>query len=182
MGRVDEDEISEEQILHSIPGNAPIAVKGLVYRWLFTFANMGYGVRTAQHLDIVEVSIVPKVDEPARQEARVVLEMTVTEDMLNPSGKMHGACIVHLVDICTTLPIAAMSFANGGAGSAGVSQSINVIYHAPASLGDKLRLINTTTAVGTRTGSARIEIWDVTHRRLVASATQVKMEPSSSKL
>jgi len=35
---------------------------------------------------------------------------------------------------CTTLPIAAMSLANGGAGLAGVSQAINIIYHAPASL------------------------------------------------
>lgn len=86
----------------------------------------------------------------------------------------------HFAYRCTTLPIAAMSFANGGAGSAGVSQGINVIYHAPASLqvfflfffflvggrvlkwvhdrGDKLRLINTSTTIGTRTGSARIEV------------------------
>ena len=118
MGRVDQGKISEEQ-LHSIPGNAPIAVKGaphdtcrpitgqrlgrpccwpslthrlthglhvrlfvaLVRRWLEVFADNGFGTRTTQHLDIVEVSIVPKVDEPTRQETRVVLEMTVTQGL-----------------------------------------------------------------------------------------------------
>lgn len=81
---------------------------------------------------------------------------------------------------CTTLPITAMTFANGEEGSAGVSQNINVIYHAPASLqvfpplsspsgncvlkeihdnrGDKLRLINTSTTIGARTWSGRIEV------------------------
>ncbi|KAF8138823.1 HotDog domain-containing protein [Boletus edulis] len=152
----------------------------LVQRWLNVMTTHGFGTRSVQHMELVEVSIVPNVDEPTRQEARVVLEMTVTQDTTNSSGKMHGACIVHLVDICTTLPTAAMSFASGGSGSVGVSQSINVVYHAPASLGDKLRLINTSTAMGTRTWNGRIEIWDVTHHRLVASGTQVKMEASSS--
>ncbi|KAI9574329.1 hypothetical protein HD554DRAFT_1989914, partial [Boletus coccyginus] len=149
----------------------------LVLRWLSSFATDGFGARTTQGLDIVEVSIVPNVDEPTRRVTRVVLEVTVTEDMLNSSGKMHGACTAHLVDVCTTLSIAAMSLANGGEGSAGRSQAINVIYHAPASL--QLRLINTSTTIGARVWNARIEIWDVTHHRLVASATHVKMEASS---
>ena len=50
----------------------------LVRRWLEVFADNGFGTRTTQHLDIVEVSIVPKVDEPTR---RVVLEMTVTQGL-----------------------------------------------------------------------------------------------------
>lgn len=41
--------------------------------------NIGFGMRTSQRLELVEISIVPKVDEPAKQEGRVVLEMTVTE-------------------------------------------------------------------------------------------------------
>ncbi|KAF8551725.1 hypothetical protein OG21DRAFT_1512411 [Imleria badia] len=172
-----------DEVIRSIPGNAPIDIKALVHRWLYyVFRNDGFGTRSAQCLDLVEVSIVPNVDEPARRAARVVLEMTVTQDMLNSAEKTHGACIVYLVDICATLPIAAMLVAKGRENSAGVSQSINVIYHAPASLDDKLRLINTSTTIGARAWSARIEIWDVTHHRLVASATQVKMEAGSSKL
>ena len=72
--------------------------------------------------------------------------------MLNAYGTLHGACIAHFVDVyvglrdrkrslmcagvhrCTTLPIIAMSFAQGGTGSPGVSQNINITYHAPARL------------------------------------------------
>ncbi|KAF9236192.1 HotDog domain-containing protein, partial [Melanogaster broomeanus] len=167
---------------HDIPGNAPLETKELVEQWLNVFSNRGaegFGTRSAQPLELVEISILPMANEPQRQEARVVLELTVSEDMLNGGGKMHGACIVLLADICTSFTMAAMSHASGGSGTPGVSQSINTIYHAPASLGDKLRLINTSTSIGKRTTSARIEIWDVTHHRLVASATQVQMTPSS---
>lgn len=117
MSRVDDGEISEE-LLRSIPGNAPIEIKGalrslgtlrdvafsrfyldkrlwgghdrftnvflfvdLVQRWLYVFMNGGFGTRTIRRLDLVEVSIIPNVDEPARREARVVLEMTVTEGL-----------------------------------------------------------------------------------------------------
>lgn len=108
------------------------------------FRSEGFGTRSVQHLDLVDVSIVPNVDEPTRRTARVVLEMTVTQgmtptfvltchhdahpilvyvndlggfalpstpgssavtiaDMLNAIGKMHGACIVHLVDMYVIL-------------------------------------------------------------------------------
>lgn len=53
----------------------------LVLRWLSSFATDGFGARTTQGLDIVEVSIVPNVDEPTRRETRVVLEVTVTEGL-----------------------------------------------------------------------------------------------------
>ncbi|KAG9317767.1 hypothetical protein JVU11DRAFT_1985 [Chiua virens] len=146
------------QQLRSIPGNAHIDVKEMVQRWLHVFCNDGFGKLTSRCLSLVEVSIVPNVDEPARQEARVVLELVVTQDVLSGAGTLHGSCITHLVDICTTLPIAAVSYANGGDGSPGVSQNIHIVYHAPAHLGDQLRLITTSTTIGRRTRSARIEV------------------------
>ncbi|KAH7887415.1 HotDog domain-containing protein [Phlebopus sp. FC_14] len=167
---------------YDIAGNAKSETKERVEQWIQVLSTAGFGTRTGKHLKLTELSIRPTPDEPARQEARVVLEMPVTEDMLDTDGKIHGGCIIYLVDICSTLPIAAISHAEGGSGSPGVSQNINTNYHAPASLGDKLRLINTSTTVDGRTASARIEIWDVTHRRLVATATQVKMEASRWKL
>ncbi|KAF8841575.1 hypothetical protein BDN67DRAFT_966993 [Paxillus ammoniavirescens] len=164
---------------YDIPGNASPQTKELVAQLLYVFTSSGFGTRTGELLKLVDVSILPKLDEPQRQEARVVLEMTVSEDMLNGAGKVHGACLIHLVDICSTLPLVALSHVRGGDGSPGVSQNINTIYHAPASLGDELRLINTSTTIGRQTTSSRIEIWDVAHHRLVVSATQVKMDPSS---
>ncbi|KAN0097144.1 hypothetical protein V8E55_001590 [Tylopilus felleus] len=146
MDRVYKDDISDE-LVRNTPGNASIDVKALVHRWLHVFTQYGYGTRSVRGLNLVEISIVPNDEEPTRRAARVALEMTVTQDMLNVAGKLHGACTVHLVD-----------------------------------MGDRLRLINTSTTVGARVWSSRIEIWDVTHHWLVASATQVKMEASSSKL
>ncbi|KAI6135567.1 HotDog domain-containing protein [Pisolithus croceorrhizus] len=164
-----------------VTGNASRATKAL---WLLHVCSTGggFGVRTGKSLKLVEISILPKADEPKRQEARVVLEMPVTEDMLNLGGNVHGACITYLIDICSTLPIIALLHAQGGSGDPGVSQQIDTIFHAPASLGDELKLITTSTTVGGRTTSARIDLWDTTHRRLVASGTQGKMEASKSKL
>ncbi|KIM57943.1 hypothetical protein SCLCIDRAFT_1218995 [Scleroderma citrinum Foug A] len=167
---------------HNVPGNASATTKARVAKWLFVLTNSGFGARSAKALELVDVSILPKADEPLRQEARVVLETTVTDEMLDSYGKMHGACIIHLVDICSTLPVIAMSHAQGGAGSPGVSQNISTVFHAPASLGDKLKLVTTSKTVGPHTASAQIDIWDTTHHRLVASATQVKMEASTPKL
>ncbi|KAK6971335.1 hypothetical protein R3P38DRAFT_3242698 [Favolaschia claudopus] len=39
-----------------------------------------------------------------------------------------------------------------------VSQSLNVVFHAPAALGETLRIVNTTLTVGSRAMSARTEV------------------------
>ncbi|KAI6100148.1 hypothetical protein F5141DRAFT_1140585 [Pisolithus sp. B1] len=169
-----------------VTGNASRATKELVALWLLHVCSTGggFGVRTGKSLKLVEISILPKADEPKRQEARVVLEMPVTEDMLNLGWKR--AWSMHYLPYryvrSSTLPIIALLHAQGGSGDPGVSQQIDTIFHAPASLGDELKLITTSTTVGGRTTSARIDLWDTTHRRLVASGTQVKMEASKSKL
>lgn len=63
----------------------------LVLRWLSLFATDGFGARTTQGLDIVEISIVPNVNEPTRRETRVVLEVTVTEG-LTPNPPLDMQC------------------------------------------------------------------------------------------
>jgi len=95
--------------------------------------------------------------------------------MLNPGGSLHGACAAYLIDICTTLVFLA------AARSPGVSASMDVIYHAPAAPGARLRIVNTALAVGARIMSARTEIWDDTTKRLCVTGIHVKMEPSTPK-
>ena len=72
--------------------------------------------------------------------------------MVNAGGSMHGGCSAYLVDICTSLALAA-------AGKPGtVSQAIDMVYHAPAPLGCRIRVVNWTITLGARVSSARCEV------------------------
>ncbi|KAI0265062.1 HotDog domain-containing protein [Gloeopeniophorella convolvens] len=131
-----------------------------------------FGGNISKRVVLTEASIVPKVEEESRTEARIVCEMVVEQDMANPGGVLHGACAALLIDVCSTLVFLASSRGPG------VSASMDVIYHAPAAVGSKIRIINTAMAVGGRIMSARTEIWDDTTKRLCVTGIHVKMEPS----
>lgn len=99
---------------------------------------------------ISEVSVVQNAIEPSRQEARVVCSIKVAEgmfstlsnpmptcfrsDMINGIGSLHGGCSSLLIDLCSTLAIAALQIHLSGNSTATVSQSMNVVFHAPALL------------------------------------------------
>ncbi|EIN11042.1 hypothetical protein PUNSTDRAFT_63690 [Punctularia strigosozonata HHB-11173 SS5] len=140
----------------------------------------GFAQEMVRRTKLVEVDMRPNAEEPTRKEARVVCEVDVQDDMLNPHN-VHGGCMATLIDNCTSLPLSVWNVAAGGPGTSGVSQSLAVWYHAPAPKGSRLRLISTTTAVGSRTMMVRCEVWDITHHRLVATGVHTKLEPSVSK-
>jgi len=77
--------------------------------------------------------------------------------------------------------MAVASAAEGRWQSGGVSQTINVFFHAPAAVGVKLRLVHSSVASDSQIYSARSEIWDATNHRLVALGTQLAMPPSKLK-
>jgi len=139
-----------------------------------------FGGSILKRLKTVEVSLNRKAEEEKKMEARVVVELEVTEDMLNGAGNIHGGCSAFLVDVCSTLALVAFNLEISGSVMT-VSQSLNIVYHSPAQLADKLRIVNTTLTIGSRAHSARTEIWNATHNRLVVSGTHVKMLPSSPK-
>ncbi|TDL18590.1 hypothetical protein BD410DRAFT_793126 [Rickenella mellea] len=172
-----------EDVSH-IAGNASDDLKGhvLAMQRLFMGDGTAFGDSIGRRVKVAEVSVRKKADEPEKLEGRVVCEIIVTKDMVNGGGNIHGACSAYLVDLCSLLPLCALSLATSGSGSGGVSQAINMLYHSPARIGDHLRMISTTLTIGTRISSSRCEIWNVNHHRLVASGVQVKMEPSISKL
>jgi acyl-coenzyme A thioesterase 13 len=74
--------------------------------------------------------------------------------MLNSQHTLHGACAAYLIDVCTTLALITYSHVTTGKISPGVSQTMMVVYHSPASLGEKIHIVNTTVTVGGRTMSA----------------------------
>ncbi|KAK7063506.1 4HBT domain-containing protein [Favolaschia claudopus] len=141
------------------------------------FEKPAFGESIARQLVVTHASIDNKEVEPMKQEARVVCEIAVTEDMLNGGGSIHGGCSAFLIDVCSTLCLFVfnreMNF---------VSQSMNIVYHSPAALGERLRIVNTTMTVGARAISARTEIWNQSKHRLVASGVHIKMRPSEAKL
>ncbi|KAJ7266432.1 HotDog domain-containing protein [Mycena haematopus] len=137
----------------------------------------GFGDPIIARLVVTHASVENKAEEPLKQEGRLVCELTVTEDMLNGGGNVHGGCSALLIDVCSTLSLLVFQ-----PGVPSVSQALNIVYHSPAALGETLRIINTTMTVGARAMSARTEIWNATKHRLVASGVHIKMQPSPSKL
>ncbi|KAF9449046.1 hypothetical protein P691DRAFT_813222 [Macrolepiota fuliginosa MF-IS2] len=131
-----------------------------------------------ERLVVTEANIEKKREDENKKEAIVVIELDVTEDMANGGGNIHGGCIAFLVDVTTTLALVAYSLDVDNNFFAGVSQTINVTYHSPAAIGNRLRIVNYTVAGGSRAKTARCEIWNATHHRLVASGLHIKMQPS----
>ncbi|KAJ6542641.1 HotDog domain-containing protein [Mycena capillaripes] len=133
-----------------------------------------FGNSIYENLVLTHASVQNNPEEPLKKEARVVCGIVVAEDMLNGGGNIHGGCSAYLIDLCSSFCF--MILQRG----MHVSQSLNIVHHSPATLGEKLRIINTTMTVGTRVMSARTEIWNATQHRLVASGVHIKMRPSES--
>ncbi|KAJ3814911.1 hypothetical protein F5876DRAFT_31879 [Lentinula aff. lateritia] len=177
-----------EDISH-IVGNASDKIKHFLVdrRKLFTATGLApdleatFGDPVVAALKLSEISIYQNAMESSSLEAKVTCKTRITQDMVNGGGNIHGGCCAFLIDVCSSGSIMALKISQGVA-SFDVSQSLNVVYHAPATIGENLRIVNTTMTVGRRVASARTEIWSETHHRLVASGVHIKMEPSPTKL
>ncbi|TFK24722.1 hypothetical protein FA15DRAFT_669292 [Coprinopsis marcescibilis] len=179
---------SEPFDVSKVAGNASPEIKERIsnlHKFLHTFVPAQYkdvaffGRSIQERFVVTEVSVLEKKDEPSKLEGRVVVELDVNEEMINGGGNIHGGCSAFLVDMCSSLAISTLGLATEGTQYPTVSQAINMIYHSPAAVGDRLRLVNTSMTLGNRAQSARTEIWNVTHSRLVASGTHIKMKPSA---
>ncbi|KAG6875458.1 hypothetical protein C0992_003768 [Termitomyces sp. T32_za158] len=177
----------ETRDISKVAGNVPDHVKAIVSnmsRYYLPGHNLKvsgpiFGASIAKRLEVTEASVLQKAEEPSKTEGRMVCELTVEEDMLNGGGNIHGGCSAFLIDICSSMPITMLRLATTGEYEYSVSQSLNIVYHSPAGLGDRIRLVSTTLTIGGRVVSARTEIWNVTHHRLVASGVHIKMKPSA---
>ncbi|KAG7090631.1 hypothetical protein E1B28_009733 [Marasmius oreades] len=181
--------VDETLDISHVSGNAPDIIKRVAaYPSVSMFAidgdhekGTGYSDEIVKRMVVTEVSIVSHPEEPSKKVGRVVCEMEVHDDMVNRTRTIHGGCSAYLVDICSSIALTALALSNGRSVDH-VSQSLNMVYHSPATVGDKLRIVNTTMTMGSRTMSVRTEIWNATRHRLVASGVHIKMQPSESKL
>jgi len=163
-----------------IAGNASDDTKRTIQSLRVKYGN-SFGDSIHNRMKIVEISLNKNAEEEKRMQVRLVIELDVTEDMLNGAGSIHGGCSAFLVDMCSSLALVALTLETSPAPNPTVSQSLSIVYHSPAQLTDKLRIVNTTLTAGARAHSARTEIWNVTHHRLVVSGTHIKMVPSLPK-
>ncbi|KAL0576596.1 hypothetical protein V5O48_005389 [Marasmius crinis-equi] len=160
----------------SITGNASDEAKMLIVKYLRSGGFFGDFIWA--RLRASDTSILNSTEEPFRKEGRAVFRLKVENDMLNPVGILHGACSSLLIDSCTWLLLSAYVMETTGKSRPVVSQAINTVLHSPAHLDDELKIVTTTMSVGNRSIIAKAEVWNVTHRRLVASGTQIAMFPS----
>ncbi|KAK2459954.1 hypothetical protein APHAL10511_008039 [Amanita phalloides] len=181
--------IPRQKDVSNIIGNASEDVKRifsdpaqLFLAWRRPGGDSLFGASIVKRMVMKEVSIIDKLEEPRKREGRVICEVVTKEDMLNGAGNMHGGCAAFLIDLGSSMAIMALGLVSGAEEINTVSQSLNIIYHAPASVGETLRIVNTTITLGSRALSARTEIWSTERHRLVASGTHVKMQPSPPKM
>ncbi|CAL1700007.1 unnamed protein product [Somion occarium] len=173
------------QTIRTAPGNISLEVREPFANAFEKLTNTpGYSHELAKKLQVVELSYYPSPHEAKKMEARAVCELTVDRGMVNDAQMLHGGCSAFLVDFCGSIVITLHQCHSRKDWGRHVSKTINMTYHAPAPIGAKLKIVNTTVSMGaqSRTMTSQTEIYDVTNGRLVASGTHVKMEPSGAKL
>lgn len=142
----------------------------------------GFAAEFVSRMRLAEASVLSKAEEPEKLEGRTVFEVIVDKDMANEleGGTMHGGCLAMIIELCSPTPIYVLRASTGAYGVFGVQQSLNIVFHSPAVPGDKLHIVSTTLAIGSRARSGRCEVWNVTRHRLIASAAYINMVPSES--
>ncbi|GJE87511.1 PaaI family thioesterase [Phanerochaete sordida] len=169
--------------MRAAPGNVPRAVKDAVARWWSDNSQgQGFARAVCARLEVTHAELFGNPEVPRKQEGRIVFETDVTRDMCNYLGAMHGGCTSFLIDICTSIVLNLIAANSSPELAKHVSLALNITFHAPAVLGARLRIINTSVAFGTRVMTVRSEVFDVTNGRIVATGVHMKMPPSQPKL
>ncbi|KAJ7124666.1 hypothetical protein C8R43DRAFT_1135613 [Mycena crocata] len=172
-----------DHLVANIHGNAARDVKEMSVKWLNIFHSPPkcFAGASSRRTTVTSVSL----DANPLEDTRIltlVAELHVTEDMLDGRDRLSNSFIVVVIDECTSSAVTTLDYAEGGPGMCGVSQSLNTVFHNPVAVGAKLRFINTTLAVAAGTTSCRSEVWDLTRRKLVATAVFVGMPASRARL
>ncbi|KAJ7016556.1 HotDog domain-containing protein [Mycena alexandri] len=166
--------------LSSITGNVPSYIKQLMCNTFYAYGvgshddSFGYAVGRA--VRFVEMRVEYPEERGGRMEAVTVQEVGVTKHMLNGAGMLHGGCVTYLIDNCASCPLVVLGLLTGTNG-VGVTQGMNVLFHAPAGVGCTLRITSSSISMGSRIMAARCEITDKSTGRVVASAFLNKMQP-----
>ncbi|KLO12297.1 hypothetical protein SCHPADRAFT_890874 [Schizopora paradoxa] len=111
-----------------------------------------------------------------RDEARVVCELDVEEDMTDANGNVPGSCFAFLTSLFSGLPHIVLDLSKGGTGAKGAAQVLSTTIHRNAHVGDRLKIYGRTMSRDFAVTFGRCEIWSSRDGKLVASASQMKAE------
>ncbi|KAF9458491.1 hypothetical protein BDZ94DRAFT_1201082 [Collybia nuda] len=131
-----------------------------------------YGADVGQRLKFIGMNVWGKGSSSAYGET--IFEIEVEKDMCNIFGTLHGACAAYIIDPCSVSSLVVLGTVTGVDGT-GVSQSMNLIWHQPARLGTRLRVVSTSVFIHGRVRSARCELWN--GEQLCVSAVHSTVNP-----
>ncbi|KAE9404179.1 hypothetical protein BT96DRAFT_973358 [Gymnopus androsaceus JB14] len=165
-----------------IRGNVSDASKRFVmdiFAYYIGAKEESFGVEVGRRLKMQSMNVWSSNTTTRRRvEAQTVFDITVTADMCNPMGTLHGACACYIVDPCSMSAIVVLGAALG-IDATGVSQSMNLIWHKPAKMGTKLHVLSTSVFIEGRVRTARVEIFDSETDQLYVSAIHSTMHSGS---
>jgi len=170
-------DIASDETVAQIRGNVPDIVKK---QCLNTFAAYGVGDDDCFASNVGKKVWFSRLDVQEKgkgREAITVAEVVVDKSMSNGNGMLHGGCMTYIIDNCCSTPLVILGLVLKRNG-VGVTQSMNVLFHSPASIGMHLQITSTALSLGKQTMTARCEVTDKHTDRLVASAFLSKMQPS----
>ncbi|PBK67118.1 hypothetical protein ARMSODRAFT_959788 [Armillaria solidipes] len=171
----------------TIKGNISDEEKQLganIFSYFVNSREESYGAEVGRRLRLVEMNIWGRDACGTAAQGQTIFEIDVEKDMCNVFGTLHGACAAYIVDPCSVSSLVVLGAAIGADGT-GVSQSLNVIWHQPAKMGTKLRVVSTSVFIHGRIRTARCELWDKERDKLYVSAIHTTVNntrPSLAKL
>ncbi|THU91053.1 hypothetical protein K435DRAFT_674919 [Dendrothele bispora CBS 962.96] len=137
-----------------------------------------FGAQVGRRLKLVEMNVSSRNGRAT--EAQTVFEIAVAKDMCNIYGTLHGACATYIVDPCSVSALVVLGAALGVDGT-GVSQSMNLIWHQPAKIGTRLRVLSTSIYIEGRIRTSRCELWGVDDDKLYVSAVHSTVNPNHTR-
>ncbi|KAF9020664.1 hypothetical protein BDZ89DRAFT_1093664 [Hymenopellis radicata] len=170
-----------DDLTSTTAGNVSDDIKRLTNNTFLAYGVGGedaFGFTTGRAVKFVDIRVDRSVEQHGRLQATTIAEVLVNKNMLNGAGMLHGACAAYLID---NTPLVVLGLVQGTNG-VGVTQSMNLMFHSPASTGTRLRIISTSITMGGRIMSAKCEIVSKDTGRMVASGWLSKMQPIVNKL
>ncbi|KAI0825809.1 HotDog domain-containing protein [Irpex lacteus] len=168
--------------LRTARGSASQEAKEYVADWYGSGSPRQYIYPILSRMEATDIDVLDILEVPGKKQGRIIFEIDVQEDMCNPGNTMHGGCLAALIDICTSLTISLMAFYVMPDAHSHVSLVLNTTFHSPAPIGSRVKLVCTTVTFGARVMTAKAEVYNVTHGRLVATGAHVQMQPSPPSL